>query len=89
MPSVPTVDKSLLKQYGLPTALLFSILGPLFGAYVWLVQAQLKTANEDRIRIEEKLGKQIKDLGDDVDFLSRMVDLSCVPVKSPRPSPSP
>jgi hypothetical protein len=77
---VPTVDKGLLAQYGLPTALLFAILGPLFGVTVWLMKASITDTRADITALATKVEK----LREDVSFQSETVDLSCQPAKTRR-----
>ena len=82
-----SVDKTLLQQYGLPTALLFSILGPLFGAFIWLVRGDLADARLQRDRQVAALTNSIDDLDNSIGVLTRIVDLSCQPAKPKIPPP--
>jgi hypothetical protein len=60
------MDKELLKKYGLPTAFASAA----FAAMLWLMQV-----------IVSQVSHKIDALGDDVAFLSGMIDYSCQPVK--------
>jgi hypothetical protein len=63
------MDSELLKKYGLPTALACALLV----ALLWVVKI-----------LVTDIATSVKTLGNDVDFLSGIVDSSCQPVK-PRP----
>jgi hypothetical protein len=82
---VPVVDQSILRQWGLPTALLLAILGPLFGVMVWLMKASINDTRADVARVEAKL----EQLRTDVSFASETIDLSCQPARPSRPRPGP
>lgn len=61
----------ILKKYGLPSALAVALLGGL----LWLVRV-----------VVTDIGHKIDKLSEQVDFNSRIVDLSCQPAKPVRPS---
>lgn len=87
LPGSIAVDKTLLQQYGLPTALLFAILGPLFGAFMWVVNGELKDLRAQRSADRAEVVAKVESLANEVDFMSRMIDLSCQPSKPAKPPP--
>lgn len=65
------MNLELLKKYGFPTAFAAALLA--------IVIMFAKWQHEDVIATRESIEAKIDKIGNDVDFLSRTVDLACRP----------